>query len=118
MLVSGAPPQSNPMGIEATVNMDPVLAIATAIVSIYQKERAASKSAQPIKNYFIVVGHSQGNFFVEGVGYRLMRYAGGAGISSKIGWASCRWHRRPNMTRCRPNSSNASSSITPALTTR
>jgi hypothetical protein len=72
-------PQSNPMGIEATVKMDPVPAITKAIVGIYQQESAANKSAQPVKNYFVVVGHSQGNFFVEGVAYNLMKYTGRAG---------------------------------------
>jgi hypothetical protein len=44
-----------------------VLQVVNAIKAIYQQEKADPQT----KNYFIVVGHSQGNFFVESIAWNL-----------------------------------------------
>lgn len=51
--------------------------VVQAIEGIYQQEQSGSQA----KNYFIVVGHSQGNFFVEAVAYKLKN---SGGIGQKI----------------------------------
>src|SRR5262249_26888465 len=59
---------------EFTAELPTVRTIVDAIIGIYEQEKAQREAGRPVKNYFIVVGHSQGNFFVEGVAYRL-RYS-------------------------------------------
>ncbi len=65
--------------LRATANDATVQQVVQAILGIYQQEQAGSQTSQT-KNYFIVVGHSQGNFFIEGVAYALgINNAGGVG---------------------------------------
>jgi hypothetical protein len=81
-------------GIEFTARQPEVARIAKIITDKYAAEQAQARrggaqraragtapvSAQPPeKNYFIIIAHSQGNFFAEGVAYRLASKAyGGA----------------------------------------
>ena len=55
-------------GIDYTTNQDVVNTIVNSIRSIYSQEL---KSGSTQRHYFIVTGHSQGNFFAEGVAYKL-----------------------------------------------
>ncbi len=55
-------------GIGYTKNQDLVLRIVNSIRSIYSKELQTGSTQ---RHYFIVTGHSQGNFFAEGVAYNL-----------------------------------------------
>ncbi|MBL8705874.1 MAG: hypothetical protein JNM30_13565 [Rhodospirillales bacterium] len=78
-------------GIEFTARQDEVAKVARAITGIYERELAtarrpaqqasagapASVPAPAEKNFFIILAHSQGNFFAEGVAYRLMKGLGG-----------------------------------------
>jgi hypothetical protein len=56
-------------GINFSRDLDEV----TQIVRIINDAYAQETPANGMKNYFIVVAHSQGNFFAEGVGDRLRR---------------------------------------------
>jgi hypothetical protein len=57
-------------GIDYTTNQEVVVKIVNSIRAIYAKEL---QSGSTQRHYFIVVGHSQGNFFVEGVAYKLYK---------------------------------------------
>jgi hypothetical protein len=57
-----------PSGIDYTTNQEVVNKIVNSMRSIYSKEL---QSGSTQRHYFIVTGHSQGNFFVEGVAYKL-----------------------------------------------
>ena len=94
-------------GIEFTARQEEVAKVADAIVKIYDREQAAarnptqqasaagtpptaSRSAPPSeKNFFIVLAHSQGNFFAEGVAYRMSQGLAGecgtAALQSRLG---------------------------------
>lgn len=54
-------------------------ALAGWVDRIVQTYRSEARSNPPVKNYFILIGHSQGNFFVEGMAWRLQHLAGSAG---------------------------------------
>ncbi len=74
-----------PSGINNTANNSLVASIADTIVRSYRSEMARKANAQPVNtNYFILIGHSQGNFFVEGVAYRLYTRYGADG--QRIFW--------------------------------
>jgi hypothetical protein len=65
-----------PSGIDAFSSQQPeVRKVSSLILAKFRAERAQN-STTPVQNYFIVIGHSQGNFFVEAVGYRLLHYEG------------------------------------------
>jgi hypothetical protein len=73
----GLPPV--PTGIDAFSSQQPEVAnIARLILKKYRSEGARTGTT-PAQNYFIVIGHSQGNFFVEAVAYRLLHYEGADG---------------------------------------
>ncbi len=91
-------------GIEFTARQEEVAKVAGEIVKIYDREQTAARKpaqqasaagAPPIasqrampaeKNFFIILAHSQGNFFAEGVAYRLAK--GLAGESGKAAFQS------------------------------
>jgi|GEM_PF-6371427 len=56
------------LGIGFTSDLDEVKNIVDIMTRIYRSERSQSSGQ---RHYFIVVAHSQGNFFAEGVAYRL-----------------------------------------------
>jgi len=64
--------------LQATAQDATVQQVVNAIVGMYQQEQSSQT-----KNYFIVVGHSQGNFFVEGVAYALA-YNNPGGVGEQI----------------------------------
>ena len=83
-----------PLGFDiAATAIDPVvLGIVKAIIAIYKEEKTSASGA---KHYFIVVGHSQGNFFAEGVAYNLQHYSAPRGRRfSPTASASCLSGRR------------------------
>lgn len=59
-------------GIGFSSEQPEVVTIVNSILAQYREELRPGPSTVPVKHYFIVVGHSQGNFFVEGVAYRLL----------------------------------------------
>jgi hypothetical protein len=64
--------------------------VAKKIVGIFQEEKGRRYQSKVI-NFFIVIGHSQGNFFVEGVGNRLMDLEGQDGsyvFTNRLGLVS------------------------------
>ncbi|MEP7299979.1 MAG: hypothetical protein ABI699_00500 [Caldimonas sp.] len=60
-------------GIEFTAELPLVQEIARLILEVYKAEISRPPNQRTEKNFFIVIGHSQGNFFAEGVAYRLMK---------------------------------------------
>lgn len=56
------------------------------------RRKYESEKMQPVqsrgKNFFILIAHSQGNFFAEGVAYRLLYFEGASGqeiFNSRLG---------------------------------
>ena len=70
-----------PTGLGYTTQQEVVVKIVNSIRSIYASEL---QSGSRQRHYFIVVGHSQGNFFVEGVAYKL--YKSGDPMGQQIFW--------------------------------
>jgi hypothetical protein len=71
--------------IEATANDPLVVDIANSIVQTYKQESQSGTT-----NFFVVVAHSQGNFFAEAVAYRIMN-SGTMGqqiVSNRLGIVS------------------------------
>lgn len=66
------------MNIVETANQPDVVNVTRIIVRIYEAEKR-SPAATRRKNYFVLIAHSQGNFFAEGVAYRLCRLEGAPG---------------------------------------
>lgn len=84
-------------GIEFTARQDEVAKVAGEITRIYEREQAAARRpaqqanaggapgarAPAEKNFFIILAHSQGNFFAEGVAYRMAHgLAGASGVAA------------------------------------
>jgi hypothetical protein len=68
-----------PTGIDAFSSQQrEVQKVAALILKKYRSE-GGQKGTTGVQNYFIVIGHSQGNFFVEAVAYRLLHYEGADG---------------------------------------
>jgi len=63
--------------IDVAADNDDVVRWVDRIVKTYRDERAGSGARS--KHYFILIGHSQGNFLVEGMAWRLQNRSGAAG---------------------------------------
>ena len=60
--------QATRANIQSTAHQDEVSKIVRMIEQYFARDTGPGSTTEP---YFIVVAHSQGNFFAEGVGYRL-----------------------------------------------
>jgi len=81
-------PQPRGFDIQNTALDQTVQQVVNVILSAYQKEQSGGNQS---KNYFIVVAHSQGNFFAEGVGYNLLNFQGQTGrdiFAKRLGMVS------------------------------
>jgi hypothetical protein len=65
-------------GAVVSANEIEAINVSDKIINIYNGETKSGGSPKEI-NYFIIVGHSQGNFLTEGVVYRLLHPPGAAG---------------------------------------
>jgi hypothetical protein len=72
------------LGADASSDQDEV----RTIVEIMKQTIRAEQTGGNVMTYFIVVAHSQGNFFGEGVGYRLFKKEGDLGrwiLNNRLG---------------------------------
>ena len=66
-------------GMQDFTSKEPEVAqVANLILKKFATEQAQSSGTLE-QNYFVLIGHSQGNFFAEGVAYRLLHNGGSAG---------------------------------------
>jgi len=71
-------------GINHSAKLPEVQDVVRRITEIYDSEKRTQQGGTTEVNYFIVIGHSQGNFFAEGVAYALQHQAGsGAAVFAK-----------------------------------
>ncbi len=59
-------------GINYSANSGEVKKVAEAMIRAFRDEQAQKDSRRRTRQYFIVIAHSQGNFFAEGLAYRMM----------------------------------------------
>lgn len=68
------------VGMRFSLTLPLVHAVANHIAQTYADEaRAAAAGAPRRRNYFILIGHSQGNFFTEAIAYALFTQGGASG---------------------------------------
>ncbi len=59
-------------GINYSANSGEVKKVADAMIRAFRDEQAQKDPRRRTRQYFVVIAHSQGNFFAEGLAYRMM----------------------------------------------
>ncbi len=66
------PPGGSPLvGIGYSANTNEVRKVAAAMIRAFRDEQAQKDARRRTRQYFVVIAHSQGNFFAEGLAYRM-----------------------------------------------